>query len=120
VLIKDNHLALTCLEDTIKNAKSEHPGKPVEVEVTTALDAVKAAQMGADIIMLDNFTAEAAKEAVETLKKEGLREQVVIELSGGINKGNIEEYARAGADRISLGSLTTDARWLDFSLKIIP
>ncbi|GBE17894.1 MAG TPA: carboxylating nicotinate-nucleotide diphosphorylase [Euryarchaeota archaeon] len=119
VLIKDNHLALVGLNEAIKQAKSKNHGLPVEVEVTTPEDAVKAVRLGADIIMLDNFTPDDAKGAVETLEKEGLRGQVIIELSGGINRDTVADYARAGADRISLGSLTTDARWLDYSLQIL-
>jgi nicotinate-nucleotide pyrophosphorylase (carboxylating) len=118
VLIKDNHLALEGLEDAIRNAKIKASDFLIEVEVTTTEDAIKAAKEGAEIVMLDNFSAKGAKDAVERLKKQRLREQVTIELSGGINKGNIEDYAKAGADRISLGKLTTDARWLDFSLKM--
>jgi len=48
----------------------------------------------------------------------GLREQLILEASGGINPTNIPQYARSGVDIISLGALTRDARWIDLSLEM--
>jgi nicotinate-nucleotide pyrophosphorylase (carboxylating) len=61
VLIKDNHLALIGLGEAIAMAKQKNPGKSVEVEVSGTEDAIKAAESGADIILLDNLTAKEAK-----------------------------------------------------------
>jgi nicotinate-nucleotide pyrophosphorylase (carboxylating) len=117
VLIKDNHLAIVDLGEAINRAKDKNPDKRIEVEVSLLEEAVESAKYGADIIMLDNFTPELAKKAVDELRRFGLRGKVIIESSGGINKENIESYVKAGVDRISLGSLTTNAKWLDFSMK---
>jgi len=53
------------------------------------------------------------------LKREGLRNKVLIEASGGINEQNILQFAKAGADILSLGELTDSARALDISPEIV-
>ena len=77
-----------------------------------------AAREGADIIMFDNMDPAKIAEGVDVLKKEGLRERVILEASGGITLDNIKDYGASGVDVISLGALTKDARWIDLSLEI--
>lgn len=118
ILIKDNHLKLVSLEDAIRRAKAFSNYKIVEVEVENIEDCLKAAKAGADIIMLDNMSPDEISEAIELLKKESLRENVKIEISGGISEENILEYAKLDVDVISLGSLTHSVRNFDLSLEI--
>ena len=92
--------------------------KKIEVEVENPEDATKAAESGVDIIMLDNMKPEEILKAVELLKKKGLRQNVILECSGGIKFEDIGEYVDTGVDVISMGSLTTASRWLDFGLYI--
>ncbi|CAD5243376.1 carboxylating nicotinate-nucleotide diphosphorylase [Thermococcus camini] len=119
VLIKDNHLALVPLEEAIRRAKGFSVYKVVEVEVESLEDAIKAAKAGADVVMLDNMSPTEIAETIEALKREGLRERVKIEVSGGITPENIEEYAELDIDVISLGYLTHSVRNFDVSLEII-
>jgi nicotinate-nucleotide pyrophosphorylase (carboxylating) len=119
ILIKDNHLALVPLEEAIKRAKEFSVYKVVEVEVESLEDALKAARAGADVIMLDNMKPEEIAEVIETLKREGLRERIKIEVSGGITPENITEYAKLDVDVISLGYLTHSVKNFDVSLEII-
>jgi len=119
ILIKDNHLALVPLEEAIERAKAFSIYKVIEVEVESLEDALKAAKAGADIIMLDNMTPEQIEEVLEALKREGLRERVKIEVSGGITEENIESYAKLDIDVISLGALTHSVKNFDVSLEII-
>jgi len=119
ILIKDNHLALVPLEDAIKRAKAFSVYKVVEVEVERLEDAIKAAKAGADVVMLDNMKPEEIAETISALKREGLREKVKIEVSGGITPENIEEYARFDIDVISLGYLTHSVKNFDLSLEIL-
>jgi len=119
VLIKDNHLALVPLEEAVRRAKSFSVYKVVEVEVESLEDAIKAARAGADVVMLDNMTPEEIEETVDALKREGLRERVKIEVSGGITPENIESYARLDVDVISLGYLTHSVKNFDVSLEIV-
>lgn len=121
VLIKDNHLAiLGSIDKAVRKVRSAVSfSKKIEVEVSTANEAVEAAKMGVDIVMFDNFTPQRIKKAVALLEREGLRNKVLIEASGGINKHNILQFANAGVDILSLGELTDSARALDISLEIV-
>lgn len=119
ILIKDNHLALVPLGEAIRRAKAFSTYKVVEVEVETLEDAIKAAKAGADVVMLDNMTPEEIERTIEALRREGLRERVKIEVSGGITPENIGEYARLDIDVISLGYLTHSVKNFDVSLEIV-
>lgn len=119
ILIKDNHLALVPLEEAIKRAKAFSAYKIVEVEVERVEDAIKAAELGVDVIMLDNMKPEDIERTVDILKAKGLRNKVKIEVSGGITPENIEEYAGLDVDIISLGYLTHSVKNFDVSLEVV-
>lgn len=120
ILIKDNHLAVTTsIQSAISNARLK-AGKNmmIECEVSNTKSSVEAIKSGADIIMLDNFTPEMAQKTISYLRKSGLREKVLIEISGGVNISNIKDYALALPDMISIGSLTHSSNSIDFSMKM--
>jgi nicotinate-nucleotide pyrophosphorylase (carboxylating) len=121
VLIKDNHIAVAGgLEKVLRLAKQKASfSKKIEVEVTSAADALKAAELGADIVMLDNFSPAQIKDAVALLKKSGFAGKVLLEASGGITSENLVEYASAGVDLVSLGVLTHSVKALDISLEVV-
>lgn len=121
VLIKDNHLAVVGdVEKAVKLAKSYVSfTKKIEIEVENREDALKAAKAGADIVMLDNRSPDEIKAILSALENEGLRDKILIEVSGGINPDNIVEYAKTGVDVISTGFITHSAPALDISLEII-
>ena len=120
VLIKDNHIAvLGSVAEAVRKARSAVSfTKKVEVEVRTPEEAVEAARSGADIIMLDNMSVAEAERAMELLKAEGLRGNVLVEVSGGITEENVLEYAELRPDVISVGSLTHSVKAVDLSLEI--
>ncbi len=120
ILIKDNHLAIVgSIEDAVRKTKANASfTKKIEIEVTTVEDALKAAKLGVDIIMLDNFSPKQAREASETLKKAGFN-KVLLEVSGGIMGENLLEFASAQVDIISMGELTHSVKALDISLEIV-
>jgi len=120
ILIKDNHLAVsTSIQNAISNARLK-AGKNmmIECEVSNKKSSVEAIKSGADIIMLDNFTPEMAQKTIFYLRKSGLREKVLIEISGGVNISNIKDYALALPDMISIGSLTHSSNSIDFSMNM--
>jgi nicotinate-nucleotide pyrophosphorylase (carboxylating) len=118
VMIKDNHLFVSnSMEDIIKNARKRH--KNVEVEVENQRDAIIAANSGATIIMLDNFSPGQIKKTITALQKKKLRNKVKLEASGGINSKNIGAFAKTGVDMISVGSITNSVKGLDLSLEVI-
>ena len=119
VMIKDNHIKLMGIEAAIKAAQKTSFTRKIEVEVESAEDAVLAAKLGADIVMLDNMQPGAIKETLALLEEKGLRKSVLVEASGGISPANLEDYAKTGVDVISMGSLIHKSRWIDISLEIV-
>jgi len=119
VLIKDNHLVLVPVKEAITRAKAASTYRKIEVEVETTKDALAAAQAGADILLFDNMTPDSVRTTIHELEQAGLRDKVIIELSGGITAETIREYARTGADMISLGALTHSVRNFSVTLEIL-
>jgi len=118
VLIKDNHLALVgSVRDAVRRAR-ERVGftKVIGVEVESIEDAVEAAKAGADHVLLDNMKPAEIRRAVNEVRK--VREDVILEASGGITPENAPEYAETGVDVISLGWLTHSAPALDLSMRV--
>ena len=117
VMIKDNHLLLcNSMKSIIKKARKKH--KHVEVEVENQNDAIFAAEYGATIVMLDNFSPTQIKKTITALQKKKLRNRVKLEASGGINSKNINAYAKTGVDIISVGPITNSVIGLDLSLEV--
>ena len=117
IMIKDNHLAVEkSIESILRKAKKTR-GK-IEIEVETQRDAILCAQMGADIIMLDNFTPEQINKTIKKLTELRLRKKVILEASGRINSKNIVKYAKTNVDMISIGSITNSVDGIDLSLEI--
>ena len=116
VLIKDNHIRIAGgVQEALRRAKRGSFTKKIEVEVENRKDAITAAEMGADIIMLDNFKPEEVRTLAKELKR--IHPDVVLEASGGIRPEDVEAYAQ-GADIVSLGWLTHSVKSLDFSMEI--
>lgn len=121
LLIKDNHIkAAGGLANAIKEAKHWTSfTKKIEIEVASKKEALEAARLGSDIIMLDNFTPKNALKTLKALEKAGLRDKVLVELSGGIHPDNIKEYAKLDADVISSGWITNSAGIVDMNLEVL-
>ena len=121
VLIKDNHIASvgTPLETLLKAKENVSFSKKIEIEVESLKDAVDCVENKADIVMLDNMSPKEVEEVLEELIKLNIRDNSLIEVSGGITAENIVDYAKLGIDIISLGSLTHSSRSLNFSLRIL-
>jgi nicotinate-nucleotide pyrophosphorylase (carboxylating) len=116
VLIKNNHIALVggVREAARQIRKSIGHTVKIEVETSDLNDVREALDSEVDIIMLDNFTPELAREAVRLIKK-----QVIVELSGGINENNFSNYINSGVDIISIGALTHSVRAIDMAIHSI-
>ncbi len=120
VLIKDNHLAVAgSITESVRKAKETVSfTKKIEVEVTTPNQAVEAAKAGADIVLLDNMTPKEVQRSVALLNAENLRDQVLLEASGGMRKDNLASYVKTGVDVISVGAITNSAPAIDMSMEI--
>ena len=114
VLLKDNHIgAAGSVAKAVQMAKEYAPFvRKIEIEVEN-LDMVReAVEAGADIIMLDNMSADEMREAVHII--DGRAE---TECSGNVTKENISRLTEIGVDYISSGALTHSAPILDISMK---
>jgi len=117
IMIKDNHLAVQkSIEEILRKAKKSR-GR-IEIEVETLSDAILCARMGADIIMLDNFSPSQIKKTMKKLTELKLRNNVILEASGRINSKNIRKYAETNIDMISIGSITNSVDGIDLSLEV--
>ena len=88
------------------------------MEVENTQDAILAAQEGAAIIMLDNFSPTQINKTIKVLKNKKLRKKVLLEASGGITSKNISKYGKTDVDIISIGSITNSVKGIDVSLEI--
>lgn len=118
IMLKDNHVDYSGgLEQAIERAHryvtEVKPGLKIEVE-TRSLDEVKRvmAYGKVDRIMLDNFTPDQLREALQVIGK-----KYETEASGGINLDTIVSFAETGVDFVSVGALIHQAKSLDLSLK---
>ena len=117
VMIKDNHIkAKGSFVESLTLVKEKTKGKIIEVEVENEEQAVQAAKLSVDVIMLDNFSVKNARQAAKQIKS--INPNIIIEISGGITPETILEYV-SFSDRISLGYLTHSVKNKDFSLEII-
>lgn len=114
-LIKENHiLAAGGIEQAVRQARSNHPDKPVEVEVESDGELNQALEAGADIIMLDNFTPDEMRHAVAHVAG-----RAKLEASGNITDETLLSYAKTGVDYISIGALTKHCRAIDLSMRFV-
>ena len=114
-LIKENHIA-ACggIANAVASARIIAPGKAVEVEVENFAELDQALEAKADIIMLDNFSIDDMKKAVEINAG-----RAKLEASGNINEQTLIPTAETGVDFISIGGLTKHCRAVDLSMRII-
>ena len=119
VMIKDNHLiGNPDIKDAVSKAVSANPDKDIQIEVDTVKQLYAALDTMATSVLLDNFNPEDLPEAVEIIRSSKRGSQIYIELSGGINKHNIEQYCVEGVDGISMGALTHNIQSKDISLDL--
>src|SRR5437016_7403931 len=81
VLIKDNHLELAgSITESVRKSKAKVSfTKKIEVEATSPNQAVEAARAGADIVLLDNMTAQGVKKSLDLLGAKKLRGHILVE-----------------------------------------
>ncbi|KAL5361851.1 Quinolinate phosphoribosyl transferase [Aspergillus floccosus] len=92
----------------------------VEVECRSVEEANAAIEAGADVIMLDNFSAEGVRAAAKKLKQDwaGKNRSFLIEVSGGLNESNAASYVCEDVDILSTSSIHQGTSIVDFSLKV--
>jgi len=119
ILIKDNHVdSAGGIKNALVKAKQfveeNNLSIPIEIETRNLGEIEDAISTGIPTrIMLDNFEPDLIKEAIALINS-----RCEIEVSGGITKENLMDYAIKGIDFISMGALTHSVKSLDLSLKI--
>lgn len=108
-LVKDNHVvAAGGVKEAFELIKFNYPDIDVEVEVDSLDQLAEVVDAGADLVLLDNFTPEQMRAAVNQV---GGRAK--LEASGGLTLDKALEVAQTGVDYIAVGALTHSAPVLD-------
>ncbi len=118
VLIKNNHItAAGGVRAAVTTAReSVSFSKKISCEARTLQETEEAIDAGADIVLLDNFKPKDVRGVVEVLESKGLRDKVILEVSGGVNEENAKAYAESGVDVLSSGALTHSFKSSDFNM----
>jgi nicotinate-nucleotide pyrophosphorylase (carboxylating) len=120
ILIKDNHVDYAggiknALLSAQKYLAENKKILPIEIEVRNLDELREVLEIGGVIrIMLDNFSFEKIREALEIIDR-----RFPVEASGGITPETVREYAECGVDYVSMGYLTHSVTSLDLSLKAV-
>jgi nicotinate-nucleotide pyrophosphorylase (carboxylating) len=118
ILIKDNHIEIVGDASDCVNKARRQVGikREIECEVRSEDELISVVLAGADIVMLDNFSVENARHAMFKLRELGLSNHVKVEISGGINESNFQDFAQLNPDFLSVGSMTHSTKAVDFSM----
>jgi len=117
VLIKENHIiAAGSIAAAVSTARRTSPGLPVEVEVESLGEFDQALAAGADIIMLDELTADDMRIAVARNRERGSRAR--LEASGSVTLATVRDVALTGVDYISVGGITKHVQAVDLSMRL--
>ena len=117
VMLKDNHLAVAGatggerLSDTVAIARAACEQLAIQVEVDRFDQITPVLEAGADIILLDNFSPEELREAVELIDH-----RACTEASGGVTHNTLHRLGDLGLDFISTGAPVHQSRWKDIGL----
>lgn len=113
ILIKDNHIrAAGGVARAIQNAREAAPNLRIQCEVENLAELQEAIDSGAHSVLLDNMNNEELLACVKLAAG-----RVETEASGGMTPERIAGLVELGLDRVSVGGLIHQARWVDFSLQ---
>lgn len=113
ILVKENHIrASGSITAALEQAGETH--RHIEIEVENEAQLIEALDAGAGTVMLDNFSLDQIRSAVQL--NDG---RARLEISGGVDKSGLRELAETGVDFISVGALTKNVRAIDFSMLLV-
>jgi nicotinate-nucleotide pyrophosphorylase (carboxylating) len=114
VLIKDNHItAAGGVRAAISATRQAASGLDIQVEVETLDQLREAIDAGADAVLLDNMNNDQLAAAIAVAGG-----RVMVEASGNMNAERIASLQHHGLDRVSMGGLIHQARWVDLSMTL--
>jgi nicotinate-nucleotide pyrophosphorylase (carboxylating) len=113
-MVKDNHaVAAGGVVEAYRRVRTAFPDVPVQVEVTTAAEAVAVVEAGATFLLCDNMAPDLLRAVVAAV---GGRAE--LEATGGLTLEVAAEYAATGVDYLSVGALTHSSPILDIALDL--
>lgn len=116
-LVKDNHIAAAGgVAEAFAAVRALATDIPVEIEVDSLDELREALAAGADVVMLDNFSLDDMRRAVDLRALMGAA--VVLEASGGLTLDLARAVGETGVDYIAVGELTHSVRVLDVGLDV--
>jgi nicotinate-nucleotide pyrophosphorylase (carboxylating) len=114
VMLKENHIhAAGTLTAAATHAKMQFPTLPLIIEVETMAQLHEALKTGCSRILIDDFSLEDMRAAVEIGAG-----KIPLEVSGSVTFERLAEIAAAGVDFVSIGALTKHVHAIDFSMKL--
>lgn len=118
ILIKGNHLALGGgIAGTVSRAlAARKPGQLIQLEVRSVDELPEALASGADSLLLDNMTPAAVRRAVKQIR--ATHPEMLIEAAGGMNLVNVHDFAAAGVNFVTIGSLTHSVHAPEINLRV--
>lgn len=115
ILIKENHIAAAgSVSAALRQAQALNAGVDIQIEVESLEQLNEALAAGATSVLLDNFSLERMREAVQLTAGRAL-----LETSGGVELSQLRDIAATGVDRISIGKLTKDVKAADYSMRVL-
>lgn len=120
VMIKDNHIDFAGgITEAINKTKAYLKEKNINIKIIVEARNIQEIEEilrndGVYRILIDNFTIEDTKQAVQLIG-----DKCLTESSGGINEKTIRQYAECGVDYISTGAITHSVHNMDLSLKAV-
>jgi nicotinate-nucleotide pyrophosphorylase (carboxylating) len=113
ILIKENHIAAAgSIAQVLEAARAIGKDVPIQIEVESLEELDQALNAGASMILLDNFSLDTLRKAVEITAG-----RAILEASGGVTIESVRGIALTGVDRISVGSLTKHLVAIDLSMR---
>jgi len=118
-MVKDNHkVAAGSVSAAYAAVRSTFPDVAVQVEVTTAAEALEAVRVGARFLLCDNMSVEVLTRAVEVARG-ATDDRVELEATGNLTLATARAYAATGVDYLSVGGLTHSSPILDIAIDIV-
>ena len=116
IMIKDNHIgANESISAVLKKAKNRKV--PIQVEIDNKKQLEEAIRFDIDAVLLDNMEPEEIKKCIQIIKEK--KENIFIEVSGGITIKSINKYLIKGVDAISVGAIIHQAQFKNIKLEHI-
>ena len=117
ILIKENHiLSAGSISNAINAALESAADVMIEIEVESLDELREALEAGAKRLLLDNFSIDDLRAAVDINRETGAP-LAELEASGGLTLDQLRQVAETGVDYISVGAISKNIRAIDLSMR---